>query len=185
MLRDRVIDVLILAGCETVVVAGVKIVAVPSEIGKIGKPLPADKTGFSSKELPVNAPPAPGDRAFPLPRAVRLVRKPQPWRAKIFHGKAGNIPGKKGQKARLLCKRNDVLRASQLRKLHEYDLLFLYVSSDQEQDTTLATNVQEIYTRQVFPSHPFPLSFFVVDVILGTELFRAFTHLFSESISMY
>ena len=56
MLRDRVIDVLILAGRETVVVAGVKIVAVPSEIGKIGKPLPADKTGFPSKELPVNAP---------------------------------------------------------------------------------------------------------------------------------
>ena len=94
MLCERIIDRPVLAGGKPFLIAGIKIIAVPPEVGKAGKPFLADKPGLTAKKLSVNALPAAGSRPFPFPRAVRIFREPKLRRTTILHGKTGDLARK-------------------------------------------------------------------------------------------
>ena len=116
--RNRVIDRLILAGRKPIIITGVKVIAIPAEIGKVGKPFPTDKACPAAEEFPIYAASASGNRPFPFPRTVRIFGKPQLWRAALLDGKAGNFPCEKGQKAPFLRERGYVLWAAELISFH-------------------------------------------------------------------
>ena len=117
-LGHRVIDRLILAGRKPIIITGVKVISIPTAIGKVGKPLPADQACPAAEKFPIYTASASGDWPFPFPRAVRFFGKPQLRRAAFLHREAGDLPCEKGQEAPFLRESGYVLRAAELISFH-------------------------------------------------------------------
>ena len=124
-----VIDRLILAGRKPVVITGVKVISIPTEIGKVGKPLPADKACPAAEKFSIYTASASGDWPFPFPRAVRFFGKPQLRRAAFLHREAGDLPCEKGQEAPFLRESGYVLRVAELISFHSASPSYPYCGS--------------------------------------------------------
>ena len=113
LLRYRLPELLVLPGSETVVPAGVKVVAVPPIIQEVRHPIPTDKPRLFPEDLSVEAAAAPGGGALPLPGAVGVLRKPQLRRAELLHREAGDPVPEEGQETIFLHGGDQILRRAQ------------------------------------------------------------------------